>query len=219
MKGKAAIAKILKMEEVEFITCFPSNPIIDAVAEEGIRPIKTRTERIAVQVVDGFSRASFGKRFGVCAMQGGPGIENTFPGVAHAFADSVPILVIPGGVARRRISTLPSFSAVRNYGGITKWVDSINFADRVPELMRRAFTYLRMGRPGPVMLELPADVANEEFDDAMFQYRPVKGAKTAGDPSDVRRVAKALIVVKDPIIRAGNGVLYAGAWDELRGLA
>ena len=219
MKGSTAVAKILKMEGIECIICFPNNPLIDAVAEEGISPIKTRTERIAVQVADGFSRASFGRRFGVCAMQNGPGIENAFSGVAHAFADSTPILVLPSGLARRRISTLPNFSAVRNYGGITKWVDSINFADRVPEMMRRAFTYLRMGRPGPVMLELPVDVANEEFDDAMFQYRPPKGAKATGDPADVRKVAKALIAARNPIIRAGQGVLYACAWDELRELA
>ena len=145
MKGNTAVAKILKMEGVEFITGFPSNPILEPAAEEGIRFIKFRTERIAVQVADGFSRASNGRRFGVCAMQCGPGIENAFSGVAHAFADSVPILVLPGGVARRRISTLPSFSAVNNYRGVTKWVDSINFADRVAEMMRRAFTYLRTG--------------------------------------------------------------------------
>ena len=219
MKGNTAVAKILKMEGVEFISGFPMNPIFDAVAEEGIRPIKARTERIAVQVADGFSRASYGRRFGVCATQGGPGIENAFAGVAHAFADSVPILVLPGGVARRRISTLPSFSAVNNYRGVTKWVDSINFADRVPEMMRRAFTYLRMGRPGPVMLEIPGDVGAEEFDDAMFQYSPVKGTKTMGDPTDVRKVAKALMTAKNPVIRAGQGVLYACAWDELCELA
>ena len=219
MKGATAVAKILKMEGVEFITCFPNNPIIDAVAEESIRPIKTRAERVAVQMADGFSRASFGKNFGICVTQRGPGIENAFAGVAHAFADSVPILVLPGGMERRRISVLPSFSAVQNYRGITKWVDSINFADRVPEMMRRAFTYLRMGRPGPVMLELPADVADEEFDDAMFQYNPVKGAKTAGDPADVKEVARALITARNPVIRAGQGVLYACAWHELRELA
>jgi acetolactate synthase-1/2/3 large subunit len=69
------------------------------------------------------------------------------------------------------------------------------------------------------MLELPGDVANEEFDDAMFQYHPVKMAKAAGDPADVRKVAKALIAAKTPIIRAGQGVLFACAWDELRELA
>jgi acetolactate synthase-1/2/3 large subunit len=93
------------------------------------------------------------------------------------------------------------------------------FADQIPTLMRRAFTYLRTGRPGPVVLEIPEDVFKERFDDTLFEYEPVKGWKPAGDPSDVRRVAKALIGAKSPVIRAGNGVLYAKAWDELRELA
>ena len=218
MKGKAAIAEILRMEGIEFITCFPYNTIIDAVAEEGIRTILARTERVAVGIADGFTRASNGQRTGVCIMQCGPGSENAFAGVAHAFADSVPILALPGGYERRML-VAPQFSALQNYREITKWVDTINFADRVPEMMRLAFSYLRNGRPGPVMLELPEDVAEEEFDDAIFQYSPVKGAKTAGDPADVREVAKALIAAKNPVIRAGQGVLYARAWDELRELA
>jgi acetolactate synthase-1/2/3 large subunit len=219
MKGSTAIAKILKMEGVEFVTGFPGNPIMESIAEENIRFIKARTERVAVNIADAFSRVSNGRRIGVSAMQNNQGIENTFAGVAQAFDDSVPILVLPLAPERRRIGTLPGFSAVQNYRGITKWVDLINFADKVPELMRRAFTYLRMGRPGPVMLELPKDVAEEEFDDAMFQYKPVKEAKTAGDPADVRKVAEALIAAKNPVICAGQGVLYACAWNELRELA
>lgn len=218
MKGKTAIAKILKKEGVEFVTGFPLNPTIDPIAKEGIRFIKTRTERVAVNIVDGFTRASFGQRNGVCITQWGPGVENAFAGVAHAFADSVPILVMPSGYARRMLIR-PQFSALQNYREITKWVDTINFADRVPEMMRLAFSYLRSGRPGPVMLEVPRDVAEEEFDDAMFQYQPVKAHKSAGDPADVREVTKALIKAKNPVIRAGQGVLYAQAWNELRELA
>ena len=218
MKANTAIAKILQMEGVEFVSGFPLNPIIDPVAEEGVRFIKTSTERVAVNMADGFTRASNGQRIGVCAMQSGPGIENAFSGVAQAFSDSVPILVLPMGQPRRRLVP-PNINAVQSYREVTKWADSINLADLVPELMRRAFTYLRTGRPGPVMLELPRDVADEEFDDAMFQYKPVKGAKTEGDPADVREVAKALITAKNPVVRAGLGVLYACAWDELREFA
>ncbi|MFC1987893.1 thiamine pyrophosphate-requiring protein [Chloroflexota bacterium] len=102
---------------------------------------------------------------------------------------------------------------------MTKWVDSVNFADRIPDLMRRAFAYLRSGRPAPVMLEIPIDVLDEEFDNALFQYSPVRRVKTAGDPADVREVARSLIAAKNPVIRAGQGVLYACAWEELRELA
>jgi len=218
MQGRTAIAKILKIEGVEFISGFPMNAVFEAGAAEGIRPIIARNERVGVGIADGFTRASFGRRIGVCAMQSGPGVENAFSGVAQAFSESVPILVLPGGSARRRLVP-PNFIAVKNYREITKWVDMINFADRVPEMMRRAFTYLKTGRPGPVMLEIPGDVATEEFDDTMFRYKPVKGTKTAGDPTDVKEVAKALIAAKNPVIRSGQGVLYACAWDELRELA
>lgn len=218
MKAKTAVARILKIEGVKFISCFPANPIIEACAIENIRPIKTRTERVAVNIADGFTRASNGRSIGVCAMQHGPGIENAFPGVAQAFSDSVPILLLPAGYERRRLVP-PQFSAVQNYQGITKWVDSIYLADRIPDMLRRAFSYLRTGRPSPVMLELPIDVAEEEFTDELIRYSPVKGVKTAGDPADVREVAKALIAAKNPVIRAGQGVLFANAWDELRELA
>ncbi len=218
MQGATAVAKILKMEGVDFISGFPQNPVFEAGAKEGIRPIMARTERVGVGIADGFTRASFGGRIGVCATQTGPGTENAFSGVAQAFSESVPILVLPGAPARRRLVP-PSFIASKNYQGITKWTDMINFADRVPDFMRRAFTQLRTGRPGPVLLEIPVDVATEEFADAMFQYSPVKGWKAAGDPADVREVAKALIAAKSPVIRSGQGVLFARAWDELRELA
>ena len=87
MDGKKAVAKILKVEKIDFVTCFPYNPIIDAIAAEGIRPVMPRTERVAVGIADGLTRASFGRSHGVCLVQGGPGNENQFAGVAQAFAD------------------------------------------------------------------------------------------------------------------------------------
>ncbi|MFC2069816.1 thiamine pyrophosphate-requiring protein [Chloroflexota bacterium] len=218
MQGRTAIAKILKMEGVKFISGFPMNPVIEACAEEGIRSIMARNERVGVGIADGYTRVSNGKKIGVCAMQSGPGVENAFPGVAQAYSESVPILILPGGNPRRRMLP-PNFISSRNYEGITKWSDMINFADRAPEMMRRAFNALRTGRPGPVLLEVPMDVATEEFDDAMFQYQPVKALRSAGDPADIKAVAKALLAAKNPVIRAGIGVLFAEAWEELIELA
>jgi thiamine pyrophosphate-dependent acetolactate synthase large subunit-like protein len=218
MQGITAIAKILKMEGVEFVSGFPQNSVFEAGSKEGIRPIISRNERVGVGIADGFTRASFAQRVGVCAMQNGPGVENSFSGVAQAFSESVPILVLPGGSPRRRLLP-PTFIASRNFREITKWVDMINFADRVPEMMRRAFVSLRTGRPGPVMLEIPGDVGTEEFPDASFQYQPVKATKSGGDPADIKAAARAMIAAKTPIIRAGQGVLFACAWDELRELA
>lgn len=218
MQGITAIAKILKMEGTEFISGFPMNSVFEAGSKEGIRPIMARNERVGVGMADGFTRASFAQRVGVCAMQNGPGVENSFSGVAQAYSESVPILALPSAAPRRRLLP-PTFIASKNYTQITKWVDMINFADRVPEMMRRAFIQLRTGRPGPVMLEIPGDVATEEFPDASFQYKPVKATRSGGDPVDIRATAKALIAAQNPIIRAGQGVLFACAWDELRELA
>ena len=218
MQGRTAIARILKEEGVEFVTGFPRNLLHEALAEEGIRFIKFRTERVAINAADGFTRASFGKKIGVASVQNGPGIENGFGGIAHAFADSVPILVLPQGYPRRQ-KVFPAFDSVKNFGEVTKWVDEINFADRGPELMRRAFTYLRNGRPGPVLLVLPQDVALEEFDDSKFTYKSVSSAKTMGDPEKIKEIVKALIEANNPVIRAGAGILYAGAWKELVELA
>ena len=119
MDGKKVIAKILKAESVDFVTCFPYNPVIDAIAAEGIRPVMPRTERVAVGIADGFTRASFGRRNGVCLVQTGPGSENQFAGVAQAFADSVPILLLPCGYDRRELRR-PQFVALNNYRAVTK---------------------------------------------------------------------------------------------------
>lgn len=219
MKGITAVANILKLEGVEYLSCFPVNPLIDAAIEAGIRPIMTRSERVAVNIADGYTRVSNGRTGIACAVQCDAGIENSFAGVAQAYADGVPILLLPHGNDRHQMDSHPNFEAVRNYRGVTKWVAQINFADRVPELMRRAFTCLKMGRPGPVMLEIPDDVAKEEFDDDAFHYAPVKTARSSADPDGVKEAVQVLLRAKRPIIHAGQGVLYASAWDELVELA
>jgi len=219
MKAVTAQAKILKKEGVKFVTGFPMNVLLEALAIEDIRFIKFRTERVAVNVADGLSRASFGENIGVCVVQHGPGIENSFSGVAHAFADSVPILLLPGGARRPEYGVVPDFKMASCYREITKYVDSIDHADRTMEIMRRAYTQLRLGRPGPVVIELPLSVANETFEDERFQYTPVKRAKTGGDPADIQKAVAMLLSAKRPVIRAGQGILYAQAWNELREFA
>ena len=149
--------------------------MIEACAIAGIQPIMSRTDRATVNVADGYTRVTNGRRTGVVVTQAGPGIENAFAGVAHAWAESTPILVLPSGTARSRLGQSPHFDEIHAYWGVTKWVAQINQADRIPELMRRGFTSLRSGRPGPVMLQVPADVATEEIDGAAFDYRPVTG--------------------------------------------
>ncbi len=215
MNGNTAIAKVLKAEGVEFLACFPAQTLIDVAAREGIRPIISRQERAGVNMADGFSRIKNGNSIGVFSMQQGPGAENAFGGVAQAFADSVPILILPGGHARSRAGVPPNFESVENYRGITKWSGYINSASRIPELMGRAFSQLKHGRPGPVLLEIPTDVAQEEFPDDAFSYTPVTPYRSGADPGDVRDLITALLKASNPTIDVGQGVLYAEATDEL----
>jgi acetolactate synthase I/II/III large subunit len=218
MNGVQAIASILKQEGVEWIGCMPSNSLIEAAAAAGIRPIVCRQERTGVHMADGFSRINNARRLGIFLMQAGPGAENAFGGVAQAFADSVPILLLPAGANRDRLGVPPTFSPTRSYETITKWSAQINQASRVPELMRRAFTKLRSGRPGPVLLEIPSDVAEEEVRTA-FVYEPPPIVRSAADPEAVRRAARILLAAEHPIIHAGQGVLYADATGALVQLA
>ena len=215
MQGKTAIANILKQEGVEFAFCFPNNPLIDAIAAAGIRPIIARMERGAVNMADAYSRVNNGNKTGVCIVQAGPGIENAFPGVAQAFADNTPILMLPGHEGSSRTGMTSDFSATRNYDGVTKWAGMINAPERVPQMLRRAYTQLRAGAPGPVVLETPTDVMNGEIDESLFFYKPITKRCTAADPVDAARVARRLMDASRPVIYAGQGVLYAEATDDL----
>ena len=219
MKGSTVIAKVLRLEGVENVFCFPNNPLIEEAAKEGIRPIIGRVERTIVNMADGYSRTSRGGRIGVCLVQNGPGIENAYAGVAQAYGDSTPLLMLPGGPTQQRRGLPTNYDPIANYRGITKWADSINDATRAPELLRRAFTYLRTGRPGPVLVETPADVAAQEVDEAAFAYKPVKASKSAGDPQDVAEAVRALLAARDPMLHVGQGVLWAEADQELREFA
>jgi thiamine pyrophosphate-dependent acetolactate synthase large subunit-like protein len=215
MDGVTAIANILRMEGVEFIGCVPYQPLLEAVAIADIRPIIFRQELTGIHMVDGYARVTNGKRTGAFMMQNGPGAENGFGGVAQAYAESVPILLVPAGMARQRRGVHPNFYPTRSYETITKWSAEINMVERIPELMRRAFTTLRSGRPGPVLLEIPQDVAMAEFKEEWFDYEPPQRMRQAADPDAVQRAAQALLAAERPIIHAGQGVLYAEASAEL----
>src|SRR4051794_14961320 len=97
MNGADAVARILQLEGVEYLFAYPNHPLIDAAARLGIRPIIARGEKTLINMADGYTRASNARKPGVVVVQAGPGIENAFGGIAQAFADSVPLLVIPGG--------------------------------------------------------------------------------------------------------------------------
>lgn len=221
MKAGTGVAKILKAEGVEWVSCFPVSSIINPCAEEGITNLMARSERIAVAIADGYTRVSNGHRHGVCTVMGGlnpAGIENAYAGIAQAYEDSSPILCITDGI-QTFATGQTRYDIGKSFDSVAKWVGYINHAYRVPEFMRRAYTFLRTGSPSPVIVQLPFDVANEDYDDARFPYRPVKGWKTAGDPRDVEVAVRALLAAKNPLIYAGQGVFHADACEELHEFA
>jgi len=219
MKVVDAIAEMLKREGVEFLACYPTNTLIEAAATAGIRPIVCRQERVGVGIADGFTRVTNGRRIGVFTMQAGPGAENAFSGIATAYSDSVPVLLLPVGHARNTSQVYHFFRSVQAYAPVTKWTEEITLGDQAPEIMRRAFSYLKMGRPGPVLVEIPNDVAVEEFPAEKLDYRPVKRTVSGANVDDIAEAAKVLVQAKSPVIVAGQGVLYAEASGELVELA
>jgi acetolactate synthase-1/2/3 large subunit len=218
VKAAAVVAEILKREGVQFLIGYPVNPIIEAAAEVDIRTIIVRQERTGLHMADAVSRVTSGERIGVFAMQHGPGAENSFGGVAQAFGDSVPIVVLPGGYPRRLLNIPPNFSSLLNYQHVTKWIEQVFLTEAVPDAMRRAFTQVRNGRPRPVLVELPYDLLQQEVPDG-WTYVPAPRLCSGPDPRGVAEVAAALVAAERPVIYAGQGVHYARAWPQLRELA
>jgi acetolactate synthase-1/2/3 large subunit len=181
-----------------------------------MRPIICRQERTGVHIADGISRASNGTQIGVFAPQGGPGIENSFAGVAQSFSDGTPVLIL-SGPNHARSYTPPSFSAVENFARVTVWACPIDDPVRVWEIMRRAFHHLRNGKRGPVLLELVGDPLGTESGD--YNYTPVKTVRSTPDTRDVQAAANVLLGAKNPVIHAGQGILWAEATPQLVRLA
>ena len=201
------------------MTCYPSNPIIEAAAKEGIRPVAFRHERGAIMAADGISRTSDRQKFGVVAIQSQAGAENAIGGIAQAYADNIPILVLPGGVFLNQLSVKPNFSAVQNYQHVTKCVEAIYRPEDVGAATRRAIHALKNGTPGPVVLELTADVCDAEVPEASQNYQSPSVSMSQPSENDLDQAAEALLRAHNPVIWAGQGVLHARATAELAILA
>src|SRR5262245_50189383 len=210
-----AIAEILRREGVTLANCYPTTPMIEAMVAGGIRPILCRQERAGVDAAAGYARVTNGRPPGVFAMQFGPGAENAFPGIASAFSDSVPVLLLPLGHGRDRSQVYPLFKSTRTYASVTKLAEELVLPGEVEAVMRRAFSALKNGRPGPVLVEIPEDIVTAEIGDAPLAYEPVRAARSAADPAHVDEGARILVEAARPIIQAGQGVLYAEATREL----
>jgi len=213
------IARILKQEGVAWVSTFPVCRVNNALGREGVPMLMMRDDRYAVAVADAFSRITAGKRTGVCTFQGGvnaAGMQYAYAGMAQAYEDGSPVLCITDGVPIGS-SGNSQFDVASSMKTVSKWFGYLDKPERVPEFMRRAFTMLRSGRPGPVILAIPN--ATGTYDDTTDPYVPVKGWKSAPDPADVRAAVTLLLQAQNPLIYAGEGVIYADAADDLKALA
>jgi len=218
MKVGAAIAEIMKREGVDILAAYPVNHLIEHAAALDIRPIIVRQERIGLHMADAISRLTSGKKLGAFCMQHGPGTENAYGGIAQAYSESIPILVVPGGFPRRTAQIGANYYATREMRGITKSAESITTPAEVVNVMRRAFSHLRNGRGGPALVEVPQDLWNEEVPEPIT-YKRVVATRSGPDPDAVRDAAKLLAKAKRPVLYAGQGVHWAQAWKPLRTLA
>ena len=219
VKAANGLVRCLKAEGVPWVACYPTNHVNNALGQEGVPIVMMGEERFAVAVADAYSRVTQGKRIGVCTIMANlnaAGIQMAYGAIAQAWEDSSPMLVIAEGV-NRGASRHTHFDMPGALKSVTKWVGVIDQGKLVPDYVRRAFTHLRSGRPGPVVLIIPRDAG--EYDEDEHPYTPVKGWRSGPDPADVKAAISALLSAKDPMIYAGEGVLYADATDELKQFA
>ena len=217
MKVPAAIAEIMKREGVDILFGYPRNAVLEAAAEADIRTVIVRQERTGLHMADAYSRMTRGRKIGAFAMQHGPGAENAYGAVAQAYSESVPVLVLPAGYARRLAHVPDNWSSTLNMAGVSKTAEPINLPAETPHIMRRAFTALRNGRLRPAVVEIPYDVNNDEVGD--FEYEPVMTTRFGPDPEAVRAAARLLVEAKRPVIYAGQGIHWSDAYAELKALA
>src|ERR1700728_1344783 len=206
------IARILKQEGVNWVSTFPVCRVNNALGREGVPMLMMRDDRYAVAVADAFSRITAGTRIGVCTFQGGvnaAGMQYAYAGMAQAFEDGSPVLCITDGVPAGA-SGNSQYDVASAMKTVSKWFGYLDKPERTPEFMRRAFTMLRSGRPGPVILAIPNATAT--YDETADPYRRVKGWKSAPDPADVRAAV-------DQLLAAHNPLIYAGASEDLKALA
>src|SRR5512144_1922204 len=219
VKAANGFARILKAEGIPWVSCYPTNHVNNALGEEGVPILMMGEERFAVAVADGFSRVTCGKPIGVCtvlANLNASSIQMAHGAIVQAWQDSSPLLVIDDGVGQGG-SRHTHYDMAEGFKSVTKWVGKVDRADLVPDYARRAFTQLRSGRPGPVLLIVPRDLG--EYDEDEHPYSAVKGWRSGPDPDDVRTAARLLLEASDPLLYVGEGVLYADATSELRQLA
>ena len=220
MKGGEAIIKSLTDQGVEVVFGYPGGvllPLYDVIYDSDLKHILVRHEQCAAHAADGFARAS--GKVGVCIGTSGPGATNLITGIATAYMDSSPVVAIAGQVATKLIGN-DAFQEVDTIG-ITMPITKHNFqamkADEIPGMIKSAFYIASTGRNGPVVLDLPKDVQEEEFEYELAKDIDLPGYKPTkkGHPLQVKKAAEMILNSEKPVILAGGGVILSGSSNEL----
>ena len=209
------IATILKQEGIEWVSTFPVCSVNNALGKAEIPLVMMRDDRYAIALGDAFSRVTSGNNIGVCTVQGGvnaAGLQVAYAGLAQAYEDGSPVLCITDGVPIGKTEN-SHFDITSSLKSVSKWYGYIDTPDRTHEFMRRAFTMLRNGPPGPVILAIPDSKAL--YDELVDPYYPVKSWKYGPNPDDVSRAIDLLLSASAPMLYVGEGILYANATDSL----
>lgn len=223
MKGGEAIIKSLQDHGVDIVFGYPGGvllPLYDVIFDSDLKHILVRHEQCAAHAADGYARAS--GKVGVCIGTSGPGATNLVTGIATAYMDSSPILAIAGQVATGLIGK-DAFQEVDTLG-ITMPITKHNFqamhAHEIPGMINESFYIASTGRPGPVTIDLPKDVQEEEFDYKEVHKIDLPGYKPnkKGHPLQIKRASNLILKSKKPVILAGGGIILSNSSEELQEL-
>jgi acetolactate synthase I/II/III large subunit len=224
INGAQMLIKCLKEEGVEVIFGFPGGkviPIYDAIFDSDIKHILVRHEQGAAHAADGYARAT-GKT-GVCVATSGPGATNLITGIACAYMDSIPMVAITGQAETNLIGT-DSFQEA-DITGITAPITKHNYlikdVKELPTVVKEAFYIASTGRPGPVLIDIPADVSKSLIEENVKVELKLEGYKPTykGNPKQIIQAAKRIFDSKKPVIFAGGGIIISGASSELADFA
>jgi len=218
--GAEILVKCLEKEKVEVVFCYPGGAnleILDALRQSSIKTVLVRHEQGAVHEASGYARAS-GKP-GVCLATSGPGATNFVTGIATAYMDSIPVIAITGQVATHMVGT-DAFQEV-DMTGITEPITKHNYlvkdVNQLARCVKEAFHIAHTGRPGPVLLDIPKDVAKALSPVTEVPKINLRGYKPnlTGHVGQIKQMIRLLSEAKRPLIIAGGGVLSAKCWDSL----
>jgi acetolactate synthase-1/2/3 large subunit len=224
LTGAQILMEVLKEESVESIFGYPGGAIIDIydeLAKTDIDHVLVRHEQAAVHSADGYARAS--GQVGVCLVTSGPGVTNTVTGIASAYMDSVPIVILSGQVPKALIGN-DAFQEV-DIVGITRPCTKHNYLvmsiDELASTVKEAFHLARSGRPGPILVDIPKDITKETAEYSPGKAVKLKSYNPTYNPNmkQLKRIVPLIENTERPMIFAGGGVILSKASDQLTELA